>query len=99
MAGKQALVLTLLLVSVFSLALEVRSALLCDSCCYAFKSPVVPSFVLPAPLGTDTTLNPTNPIYRADGNPINAGEGCNGDVTEYLLDNGFSPSLSLIIVQ
>ncbi len=49
-------------------------------CCYGFKNPNFPSFVLPAPQNQspgDITLNTGNPIVLADGTQLNPGQGMN----------------------
>lgn len=57
----------------------------CQGCAFAFQSPIIPSFDLPAPLAPgDSTLNVGNPIVRADGSPT---QGCNGDRAVFLNDD------------
>jgi PBP4 family serine-type D-alanyl-D-alanine carboxypeptidase len=69
------------LVLVFGLVL-LANAQPANNCAYQFKNPD-PYFYLPSILSGDVTLNSGNPIVLAGGKALNAGQGCNGQQTEY----------------
>jgi hypothetical protein len=57
-----------------------------NTCCYKFSNPQLPLFILPSAQPSspgDVTLNPQNPIILSNGNPLNSGQGCNGDFFQY----------------
>jgi hypothetical protein len=47
------------------------------TCCFGFTNPDPPTFVVPGPGGSQTQLNPSNPIVLSDGTALTS--GCNGN--------------------
>lgn len=79
----------LLLLSVSSAADQCTAESCAFQCVYAFTKPWLPTFQLPpAQLSSpgDVTLNPNNTIRMCDGSPLNDGQGCNGYLSDYLVD-------------
>jgi len=69
----------------------IMSLISSDKCTYGFKNGNTANFTLPPAQNggqPDHQLNVNNPITYNNGKTLTSGMYCNGDVTQYQLDNG-----------